>query len=285
MNQIKNKFKIYFRFIFFLKEIKIGLSRGAVGASTRNLISNRPISWEFSAFSQNGEDGVIDYLASQVSDPNKYFVEIGTSNGLANNTAYLALVKKYCGIMVEGNKLHSKLSHFIYSIFNKGVKVLNLFVHKDNIHELLDELITKSPDVFSLDIDGNDYYLAESILNSDVRPKIFVVEYNTNFGPDRSVTIPYTPNFDYTCAHDSMLYFGVSISAWKKLFKRFDYDFVTSDSNGINAFFILRKAFPADFVGNLEKIDFMDNKIEQQLFKLSWKERFKLISEMPLIEI
>lgn len=282
---MKTNFKIYFRFLFFLNEIKIGISRGALGSSIRRLITTEPVSWEFSAFSQNGEDGIIDYLTGKILHPNKYFIEIGTSNGLANNTAYLAFVKKYCGIMVEGNKLHSRLSGIIYNIFNKGVRTVNSFVTKDNIQDLLNESITLSPDVFSLDIDGNDYYLAESILKSNLRPKIFVVEYNANYGPDRSVTIPYTPNFDYSTAHWSRLYFGVSISAWKKLFNRFDYDFLTVESNGINAFFILREAFPQNFIANMEKRDFEDNKIELQLFKSPWVERCKLISSLPLIEI
>lgn len=187
--------------------------------------------------------------------------------------------------MVEGNKLHSKLSGIIFNIFNKGVRPVNSFVTKDNIQDLLKESITLSPDVFSLDIDGNDYYLVESILLNNLKPRIFVVEYNANFGPDRSVTIPYTPNFDYSSAHWSRLYFGVSISAWKKLFNRFGYDFLTVESNGINAFFILSEAFPQDFLSSLDKIDFKDNKIEAQLFKSSWVERCKLISDMPLIEI
>lgn len=93
---MKKKLKIYLRFLFFLKEIEIGLSRGAVGSSTRNLNPSLPATWEFSAFSQNGEDGILDFLTSKILDPNKYFIEIGTSNGLANNTAYLAFVKKFC---------------------------------------------------------------------------------------------------------------------------------------------------------------------------------------------
>lgn len=282
---MKSKLKILLRFLFFLKEIKIGLSRGALGASIRNSTPLKPVTWEFSAFSQNGEDGILDFLTTEILKPNKYFIEIGTSNGLANNTAYLAFVKKFCGIMVEGNKLHSKLSSVIFNIFNKGVTPLNYFVTKDNIQELLKESITLAPDVFSLDIDGNDFYLVESILKNGMKPKIFVVEYNANFGPDKCLTIPYTPNFNYATAHTTRLYFGVSIAAWRKLFQTYDYEFLTVETNGINAFFILKSAFPENFTTGMEKIYFLDNKIELQLFKLPWEKRFEFISKMPIVEI
>ena len=274
--------KIYLRFCLFVKEINLGFSRGALGASTRSIDDTKPITWEFSAFSQNGEDGIVDVLISKLLISNKYFIEIGTSNGLANNTAYLALVKKFSGIMVEGSKLHSKNTRFIYKIFNKGVFSFNSFVTLENIKDLLSKSTTKTPDLFALDIDGNDFYLTKSILVQGFRPSIFVVEYNSNFGPEKSVTIPYTSNFDYSKAHVSRLYYGASIKAWIYLFSEFGYDFVTVDSNGINAFFVLKDAFSHDFLSNLVGLQFVDNKVEYQLFGLSWKDRYELISTLPL---
>lgn len=280
-----NALKIYFRFCLFIKEITIGFSRGALGASTRSVDDSKPITWEFSAFSQNGEDGIIDFLITKLLISNKYFIEIGTSNGLANNTAYLALVKKFSGIMVEGSRLHSKNTRFIYKIFNKGVLSLNSFVTLENIKELLSKSTTKAPDLFALDIDGNDFYLTKSILIQGFRPSIFVVEYNSNFGPEIAVTIPYTSNFDYSKAHVSRLYYGASIKAWIYLFSEFNYDFVTVDSNGINAFFVYRDAFSQDFLSNLDGLPFVDNKVEYQLFGLSWEDRYKLISTLPLSNV
>jgi len=279
------KIKIYLRFCLFLREINIGFSRGAVGAVVRNIDENNPLTWEFSAFSQNGEDGIIDFLITKLLRSNKHFIEIGTSNGLANNTAYLALVKKFSGIMVEGNRLHSRNTKFIYNVFNKGVVPFNSFVTVENIEELLRMSTTKSPDFFALDIDGNDFYLAKSILRSGFRPSIFVVEYNSNFGPEKAVSIPYTPDFDYSKAHESRLYYGASIKAWCCLFSEFGYEFISVESNGINAFFILRDVFPQDFLLSVKGMSFIDNKIESQLFGMPWHERYNLISSLPLIVV
>jgi len=62
-----------------------------------------PISWSFSGFSQNGEDGIIDYLASRLRNPNYYFVEIGAADGLENNTSWLAIARRYSGLMLEAD--------------------------------------------------------------------------------------------------------------------------------------------------------------------------------------
>ncbi len=273
--------KTLFKFSFFLKEINLAFSKGALGASVRKINENDPLTWQFSAFSQNGEDGIIDFLTSNIIKPNRYFIEIGSSNGLANNTAYLALVKKYCGIMVEGGKMNSSLSRIIYRYFNSGIESLNMFVTKENVNELLEKSIHSNPDVFSIDIDGNDYYLVESLLNQGFRPSVLVAEYNANFGPNKSITIPYSPAFNYSKAHSTRLYYGVSIMAWRNLLQRFNYDFITVDSNGINVFFINSSAFPEKFINNISGIDFLDNVIESQTFKKPWHDRFKYIENMP----
>ena len=54
--------------------------------------SNNINEHEFSNFSQNGEDGIIEFLSSKISNNDKYFVEIGCGNGLENNSTNLVLI-------------------------------------------------------------------------------------------------------------------------------------------------------------------------------------------------
>src|SRR6478752_6955145 len=68
--------------------ISIALSRAAANISLRILDEKNPVSWEFSGFSQNGEDGILDFLWTKLKTKNRYFVEIGAANGLENNTAW-----------------------------------------------------------------------------------------------------------------------------------------------------------------------------------------------------
>jgi hypothetical protein len=276
-----NKLKSIIRIPFALQEINMAFSRGALTAGVRNIQDNLPLSWEFSAFSQNGEDGIIDHLASKIINQNKYFIEIGSANGIANNTAYLAFAKKYIGIMVEGNKIKSKFSQKIYPYFNPGVESINMFVRKSNIKELVNILTYKNPDVFSLDIDGNDYFIAESILDAGIRPSLFVVEYNSTFGPEKSISIKYSDEDNIPLFNNHELYYGVSISGWKKLFTRYGYQFVTVESNGINAFFIHTEAFPIGFIDKINRDEFKDNSREVNKFKKLWHDRFILVMNMP----
>lgn len=268
-----------------LQRINLGLSRGAATSSLRNIDPLSPDTWEFCAFSQNCEDGIIDYLTGRINNPNRYFVEIGSSDGIENNTAWLSIAKKYCGIIIEGDKKKSILSKEIMEGLNLGVECINMFVTKDNIGDLVNQLLFPNPDVLSLDVDGNDYYIAKAIIEKGVRPKIFVVEYNSVYGPDDSSTIIYKEDFNVVKAHKTQLYFGVSISGWKNLFNYHDYKFITVDKNGVNAFFVDKKVFDSNFVDKLKGIEFQENYYQMRKFKVPWMKRFELIKEMTFFKI
>ena len=81
------------------QRIIIALSKGEIMMNARNINLTQPATWEFSGFSQNGEDGILDVLRKQLSSSNRYFIEIGSSDGIENNSAWLVVVEKYNGIM------------------------------------------------------------------------------------------------------------------------------------------------------------------------------------------
>src|SRR4029079_4576029 len=82
--------------------IALALARAAATSSLRRIDPATPSTWEFSGFSQHGEDGILDYLCGHLRQPNRYFIEIGASNGLENNTTWLAVAKRYGGLMIDG---------------------------------------------------------------------------------------------------------------------------------------------------------------------------------------
>ena len=268
-----------------LQRINIALSKGAVTSSLREIDPTSPSSWEFSAFSQNGEDGIIDYLTTKVKNSNRYFIEIGASNGIENNTAWLSVARKYSGIMIEGVSKLSALSKQLMPTLNLGLECLSMFVSKQNIDELKSIARYRDPDLFSIDIDGNDFYVTEALLEGGFRPKIFVVEYNSAFGPEKSITIKYKEDFNYLEAHPTNLYFGVSIAGWKNLFKRFGYKFITVEKNGANAFFVDPDAFDEKFLGNIKGLDYAENFYHARNFKVSWEKQFEMIKDMDFKEI
>jgi hypothetical protein len=87
-----------------LHRMSFAVAHAAATAPLRQLNPSKPESWEFSGFSQNGEDGLLDFITTRLLEPNRYFVEIGCSDGLENNTTWLALCRNYSGLMIDGSE-------------------------------------------------------------------------------------------------------------------------------------------------------------------------------------
>jgi hypothetical protein len=105
--------------------------------------------------------------------------------------------------------------------------------------ENIDELITTNGfagelDLFSLDLDGNDYWIWEAM--TACAPRIVILEYNSMFGPDRSVTVPYDAAFDRHRHHT--MYYGASLTALTRLGARKGFRLVAVEPTGVNAFFV-----------------------------------------------
>lgn len=275
----------YLKQVRSLQRINMALSRGGAAGVLRDLDPRKPLSWEFSGFSQNGEDGLLDFLTRRIIKPNRYFIEIGASDGIENNTAWLAIARRFNGIWIEGDPTVSEWCKYLFTSLNYGVESLNMFVTRESAGELKKLALYQDPDVFSLDIDGNDYYVAEAVLASGLKPKIFIVEYNSAFGPEKCVTIPYREDFRILRDSGENLYYGCSIGAWKKLFARHGYSFVTADSNGVNALFLNPAEFDAGFVRELKGLDFAENFSQLREYRTAWQGQLALLRGRELVEL
>lgn len=276
------------KFMYDLRDrqrIAIAIAKGTAKMQSRRIDLRYPGTWEFSGFSQNGEDGILDVLRGQLTTTNRYFVEIGSSDGLQNNSAWLVFVEYLNGLMVEGDPaLVERIQRMVVN-YSIGAECLQMFVSLDSIADLKARVFHLDPDIFSLDIDGNDYYVAKGLIDAGFRPRIFVVEYNAVFGPERSATIEYDAGFVYTAAHPSHLYYGVSIAGWKAFFQRNGYRFVTVDRNGVNAFFADAGAFDSAFLDEIRPLEFAENRLQFRKFRAPWTEQYKQIADYPIVMI
>ena len=168
---------------------------------------------------------------------------------------------------------------------NWALHFATLMITRDNVGDVDRLALLRNPDVFSLDIDGFDYYVADALLHIGFRPKIFVVEYNSAFGPERSVTVPYKEPFNRHREHPSGFYFGASITALRHLFDRHQYRFVTVDANGVNAFFVDPAAFDRAFVDAIRGESFRENIVQRRESRGDWLVQFDQIKHLPLVEI
>src|SRR5690606_34346554 len=99
------------------------------------------------------------------------------------------------------------------------------FITRENINDLIREEEFKGEiGLLHIDIDGNDYWVWKELHIVD--PIILIIEYNSVFGPDKTITIPYKADFVCSKAHFSHLYFGASLSALIDLGVQKDYTFI-----------------------------------------------------------
>lgn len=190
---------------------------------------------EFSAFSQNGEDGIIQKLIQYLPGIPDTYVEFGVQDYSEANTRFLLLNNNWRGLVMDGSQnnidtVKKQPLHWMHEL-----QALCAFITVDNINHILQEHGFGELGLLSIDIDGNDYWIWDAI---EARPWIVVCEYNSLFGSDATCSIPYKPDFNRTASHYSNIHFGASLHALIHLANKKGYIFVGSDSNGINAFFL-----------------------------------------------
>jgi hypothetical protein len=204
---------------------------------------------ELRVFSQWGEDGIISWLVAELGECPKVFVEFGVEDYREANTRFLLVNRNWSGLIVDGGDAHVRAVSASPLMWRHDIRPVSAFVDRDNVNDLLREHgFDVDLGLLSIDVDGNDYWVWEAIA---AEPLVVVVEYNSVFGPDRAVTVPYAPDFDRTRAHHSNLYFGASLRALARLAERKGYRLVGSNSAGNNAYFVrveLAEALPAPSV-------------------------------------
>lgn len=225
---------------------------------------------EFRIFSQNGEDGIIDYLISKCGGGDRTFVEIGCGSGEENNTASLA-VKGWSGVVFDKDTKEIRKHRKRF----RGVPAHMTAVSPLNADSVL-SLVPQCPMVFSLDIDSADYHVASALLQRNFRPTVAVIEYNATFHRD-SVTVPY-PQPD----GPKYLYFGAGVISLRKLMRKYGYRFITVDSSGTNAAFVLESSISADI--DIDGVDWKDSAFQLKKFG-SLSQRRSMISHLPVVQV
>ena len=152
--------------------------------------------------SQNGEDGMLVELFSRLRVSNPFFVEFGVESGTECNAALLARHYNWAGLMLEGDPAKFEQLRSNYAD-RPTVKTVDVFVTRDNIVELFrTNGVPTEFDLLSIDVDGNDYYLWETL--AEFRPRVVVVEINPAYPPPQRWVIAYNPK--HTWQHDD--YYG-----------------------------------------------------------------------------
>jgi len=244
---------------------------------------------EFKVFSQFGDDGIIQYLIHRFASLPDSFVEFGVENYRESNTRFLLLNNNWRGLVLDGDKKSIERIQRDEIYWRHTLTARSAWITRENINELLlGAGFSGEIGLLSIDIDGNDYWVWEKI--DAVDPTIVIAEYNSVFGPDLAVTIPYDPKFARHKAHYSGQFWGASLSALNLLANRKGYSLVGCNSAGNNAYFIrndkidnLRVCTPQDAFIDAR---WRDSRNESgKLNYLSGPERFEAIAELDVYDL
>ena len=244
---------------------------------------------EFRVFSQWGEDGIIDWVINKFPNIPKSFLEIGTQDYKESNTRFLLINKNWDGFLIEGNDKEVKKIKSQRIYWKHQLKVKNEFITKENINNVIKKLnVPKKLGLLSLDIDGVDYWILKKL--SILEPSIVICEYNSLYGLNKSITVPYKKDFDRSKEHYSNLYYGASIKAFIDLMKTKKYFLLGTNTAGNNAFF-MRNNFLKEVNKIIEEKKIFTSKFRESRNKngnltfLSKKESLLLIQNQFFIDL
>jgi hypothetical protein len=189
--------------------------------------------YELRVFSQNGEDGVLAEILGRIGVAGGGFVEFGIQDGREGPTVFLAQVLGWAGVYLEADAAAYEALERRFSA-SPRVRTVHAAVEPGNVESLFEAAgVPDEPDVLSIDVDGNDYWIWQAL--ERYRPRVVVIEYNGDLPPRSEQVMPYTPGFRWD--HSSS--YGASLGALEALAAEKGYVLVHTESAGVNAFFVL----------------------------------------------
>lgn len=207
-----------------------------------------------SVHSQYEEDGILLTLFRALGVRNRYCVELCAGDGMESNTANLIVNHGWTGLLCDGDPDNVKGAQRFYSRCRSTriwpPTVVHRWLTAENVNAFLtDHSVPPEPDLLSIDVDGNDYWIWRAI--DVILPRVVVIEINHLWGLERAVTIPYKPDFKTTFTTDGTDYAGASLPAMLKLADDKGYRLVAMNRIGTNAFFV-RKGLGDDVLPALD---------------------------------
>jgi hypothetical protein len=232
--------------------------------------------------SQGGEDGILNKIFEVLVPQNKYFVEFGAWDGkYLSNCFNLIETLDLGGCFIEANP--NKFKSLVANHGTNGkIKCINKFVEFSGENSLDNILkLVKAPnnfDLLSIDIDGTDYFIWESL--EFFQPSIVIIEFN-----------PTIPNdIVFVQQKDPRISQGCSLLALIMLGNKKGYELICCTSG--NAFFVKKHLFPKFNIKN-NSINYLNRPLtDGRIFQgydsyifvhgmdsLIWKDGVPLISD------
>lgn len=184
--------------------------------------------------SEHGEDGVLKRIFEIIGTGSRSCVELGALNGVHGSNVWQLIKKEgWGGVLIEADQTYFEKLRLEFAD-TPNAECVNSFVSFEGSQSLdnifATTLLPKEFDLFSLDIDGNEYHIWDSL--HAYRPRVMLAEFN-----------PTIPNdIVFIQPRDMNVFQGSSLRAFVELGKKKGYELIAA--NETNAFFVVKELFP-----------------------------------------
>lgn len=209
--------------------------------------------------SQKGEDGILSKIIDVIGEKSKWCVEFGAWDGRhLSNTYNLMVNKKWKGVFIESDLDRYKELTKTYDS-NKDAICLNKMIKFEG-ENTLDKILSETGipvnfDVLSIDIDGNDYHIWDSL--KLYSPNIVIIEFNP--------TIP--THIEFVQPKNMKINQGSSLLSLVNLGKSKGYELISCTQ--LNAFFVKKYYFDLfDIEDNSPETLFTNKRYISSIFQL-----------------
>jgi hypothetical protein len=240
----------------------------------------------FTCYSQTDEDGILLFIFAVIGTASKLCVEVCAGDGTECNTTNLILNHGWHGLLVDGENDNVERGRRFFAQSRQAYVYPPQFVcawaTRGSINDILSANgFSGEIDLFSLDLDGVDYWIWDAM--DRVSPRVVVLEYQDILGPERSWTVPYADDFSsagYPSTKGMPNFAGASLQAFVKLGRRKGYRLVGVNRYGYNAFFV-RNGLGDELLPEIEARDCFGHP------KVAWgmRERFPTVKDLPWVEV
>jgi len=155
-------------------------------------MENSILKYKKNEYSQNGEDGIIEYIFNKLNIKNGNFIEFGAWDGKHLSNTYKLFLENWSGIYIEGDSTKFK---DLRNNFEKETRITCIncmvgFNENDNLDVIIEKSnhANKAFDFISIDVDGLDYNILKKI--NIFLPKVICIEVNAGHDPLYDKEIP-----------------------------------------------------------------------------------------------
>ncbi len=143
-------------------------------------------------YSQYGEDGIIDAIFEKVGTTNKWCVEVGAGDGITFSNTRRLIDAGWNAVLIEADpEIFKQLETNMQNAVHTGTVIMinrAVDMNENRLDNILVEYnVPKDIDFMSIDIDGQDWHIWNSLLN--YQPRIMMVEFDNQVDPDYVPTI------------------------------------------------------------------------------------------------